>query len=1309
MPGIPNDMGTPPGDTQRPAIPPPREMLQEYSDLLEEIDEVLEANADEFVRAYIQRGGNGGGEYAALFESWSEALGRDRTDELLTMLGDMESHYEESWCFNLIRARYGDAAARYFLDAISELPDLCRRARERANHEQAELEGDAEPQEDNTSVVQRLIAERDLRDLITAGEYSAARQALNELITTDPDTFAFLAEEFKYLTAAEDSELHRRNSPACQVADLIGAVKLLAAPTSHGDTRTSDDIEIESSILSGDVQQEERRDMPVTTTYQQSARERGESLEAATVRLLQQVFDIPRSDTAALLARLRKQHAGLQHGHDIQLNLTFQATASNNGNSRCRVECKNYQRHVTLSDIADKLLQQEQSALAAPIDHWILISPHAEPTNELQQLVDAWHANRRFPFTVHIWSPANGLKRLLAVIPEVYRAVYGQDPEEMNDPAAVIESYLERLRPLTRIHPALERYLLDPSRMCFSNEDAGHFEELLQSHVVLQALDAAGRPLSITLRDMVSAWVDNSRSQVYLLLAEFGAGKSFFTFQLARAFAGDFLANPRRAMYPIRIPLREYRAAGSPAAFLARILERMGVTQEAWWDLTSSHPTLVLLDGFDEMSAEIDPPTVSTNLQMLVELIDYIAGPATERNAGRRLVVTSRGRFFDQPREEAALRERLRDPVIARIRPVTRTEALADLSRFAKQIGEVHKLEVIRGLYDPIGLASKPLFLQMIKETLAELPEDRFGATTLYETYIKKSLERKGHLLLSDAPLELLSAILLRLRRVLEVVAVELHNGIGAAVDLRRVEQSQGADMAALLWQMATGAGGTTSKSAEADARARVSVRSLLTPVPSPNPDEWLVTFFHRSMAEYFLASAIVVALREDDVIRTRELLRSRSLSPETIEFVSEMYSDADDGRALDRLLSVARGASVGLPGEVALGGNAISLYYALAQEFPRHAREWQGVNLDYANLNGADLRDCSFRGGSLRYAKLDNADLRGADLREADLTGLRVERTSQVDALCVDAEARTVYASYSDGLIRRWTAAVSGRWSAKTVHRGLEKRVRCIEVLTDHVALAVSGMDLLIFGRGVEQWTTLSVGPVSPFLVGIGCRPMISATSLLRYEGGHFQVLDLLDLTMSSSPVGMYDELSYAGGGDEGVIARSPDWVTAGSERWLWSTYWQGGPIGDGYLWDLSTREAWRVRSNNELDTVTALDAIGPSDGGPGRVFVGTEQGNLFYAEFQSAEDEAQLVPLSSNQHHDGTVTAVRAISRNEVATGGADRSIRLWRLAPDGVRVEVLFLTLRCTGVRLEGVRGDSERRMLEALAAVDEGGAE
>ena len=113
-------------------------------------------------------------------------------------------------------------------------------------------------------------------------------------------------------------------------------------------------------------------------------------------------------------AQVRRQQSGTQYGADIVIRFRGAAIRAS---STCLVECKNYAATgsgLTMSTVADKVLQAEANFDAEPVDHWILVSPSLDPNNELDRTVERWNAEQRFPFTVQIWSPQTGVRDLFS-------------------------------------------------------------------------------------------------------------------------------------------------------------------------------------------------------------------------------------------------------------------------------------------------------------------------------------------------------------------------------------------------------------------------------------------------------------------------------------------------------------------------------------------------------------------------------------------------------------------------------------------------------------------------------------------------------------------------------------------------------------------------------------------------------------------------------------------------------------------------------------------------------------------------------
>jgi hypothetical protein len=352
---------------------------------------------------------------------------------------------------------------------------------------------------------------------------------------------------------------------------------------------------------------------------------------------------------------------------------------------------------------------------------------------------------------------------------------------------------------------------------------------------------------------------------------------------------------------------------------------------------------------------------------------------------------------------------------VARLAPLLLSSRIKHLYAYAEQQGMSEKFERIRRLYDPIGLAGKPLFLQMIKETLPNLPDDYFDEIVLYDTSVRDSLRRKARMLENDRTDTLQRETLEGMIELLESVAVKLLENGGQPIDLLTFGRG-GSDIARRLWNISKEDAGT--EQAE-DATARLGMRSLLKPFPAAGQDDaWPVTFCHRSMSEYFVAQALVRALRGDHEM-ARKLLSSVILRPEIVDFAALLVDKTKDAARVAQTLgdfarSARRRSKAGY-----LGGNAITLAYR-SQHKPADHR-WAGLDLCYADMSGADLAGADFTGSLLRYAILDNADLSGADLTRCDLTGVRLEQTAPVIYTAPGKAGSSVVACYGDGTIREW------------------------------------------------------------------------------------------------------------------------------------------------------------------------------------------------------------------------------------------------------------------------------------------------
>ena len=154
---------------------------------------------------------------------------------------------------------------------------------------------------------------------------------------------------------------------------------------------------------------------------------------------------------------------------------------------------------------------------------------------------------------------------MFAIDPDIYRSLYGEDlPESRRDADDVIAEFSERLRPPVRMPERLRSYAQDPRSFVEPNE-RGWLDQL-PVQIERFGFDEKGARLAHPLQaEILSVLVDSPRgSNVALLLADFGEGKSFFTVSLCVHLQERYLGEPRSGS---PVP--------SPAA-LARLPPRVG-------------------------------------------------------------------------------------------------------------------------------------------------------------------------------------------------------------------------------------------------------------------------------------------------------------------------------------------------------------------------------------------------------------------------------------------------------------------------------------------------------------------------------------------------------------------------------------------------------------------------------------------------------------------------------------------------------------------------------------------------------------
>jgi len=859
------------------------------------------------------------------------------------------------------------------------------------------------------------------RVFISGANLENARSALEECILADPDRAWFLFAEFDFLFAFDAQSNLPSLRTDVEAVTLSWQRRIWSALALNSPHRYSQPARPQPASVTtskaADVSRSQVRSGPAPRKSL-SAAAKGQQLESAVARLFRTFFAIG----AEIPWKIRRQKSGTQHGYDLSIEWIGVCETAGPHKVRVHIECKNYSEAITHSDIGGKLIME---GLVQPpaIHHWIVISPHTDPSNELNRFLEAHEKNPQYAFDVQVWSPESGVRDLFALEPEIYGALYGFEAGE-DDPRTwsfakheeVRRQWMSRLRPPVRLPAGWLEYVQNKDKLCSPPEKPAMFQDAFEHAVPMRCLNAAGVLLDMPLRHYVGEWLERSDQQTLFILGEFGDGKTFFTYTLARDLMAGWIPGQRHGWLTLRLPLKRF--PGNPREFLRRRLEEFDANIAGWLALGNNNRRLVILDGFDEMSVKVGPAAVTHNIGNLLDCVKEFDGC--------KVLITSRTHFFESRVDAQRLMLRLGSPLVYQLAPIGRQDVWRNIeAHLSSTLGAQEaqgRLARIERLNDPIGLAQKPLFLQMVKVVLSSesLPEN-LSIVALYERYIEDSLKRNDDRLDDGEYRTDPTQIIANLRQILGELAEQLQRSGHDSVSLSQFTSQQRKPFAELLWRLSEG-----DEEMEKDARTRVGARSLLGRVPGQSDSAgWLVDFCHRSMREYFVAIRLCEAV-EASFEHGLEFLKSVPLNHEILHFATERWRAMGQSPVTARLLKlIERAVSHNEPG--LSGAYALTLLSRLVPALPRDF-DWRGKILDGVDLEEADLSGIDFTGSSLVAANLVNANLESTCFERCDLSGIQLEETESVVSLAVSSSSEEIISLYSDGTLREWKWTLTGK-----------------------------------------------------------------------------------------------------------------------------------------------------------------------------------------------------------------------------------------------------------------------------------------
>lgn len=794
----------------------------------------------------------------------------------------------------------------------------------------------------------------------------------------------------------------------------------------------------------GAAEENGREETLVPESSGESPQERGQQLEEAVLELIRRLFELDEAESGEILEKLRRQRAGTQFGFD----LTFTYRDRFGTKTACMIECKNYRNTpIRLQDVAPKLASVQH--MGREIDHWILISPDSQVSNELSELSETWKETFRWEPVrdIQFWTQDENVRELFGLFPDLYTEIYGPWKDSPYNEwgtekrEQILKYWKAKLAPVPRLPKHWREYLRVPAKLLTQCEGdratSRRYEELYGNYVPMHLLDEEGVSIGGTGEAYIHQWLDCPERPCILLLGDFGDGKTYFTYTLARKLAEEFRASPKTGWIPLRLSLSDLRDSIMDCReFLHRRLREFGGTIAEWRDIQEEYHCLIILDGLDEMSLGMHDTAVLKNLERLEELIGQFQG--------HKLMVTSRKMaiYADQVRER--ILDCLDHPEVLHLSPVSPKERLAFLERAADTPQRKARLWKMQNTHDLLGLAAKPLFLEMMQVLLDEGEIEETDAAGIYLQYTDRVLERKFNMQLQLEGRYIRPAVVRsNVVRLLEELALCLQRKGTDSIGLLEFKEYLGyPNLAELLWNT------ITDPDSEEDANSRIVNRSLLK---YDHKDSQKACFCHRSMKEYFVACGLVRRLCEDPE-KGKMLLRQVRFGYEILEFAGKaiLKLHKEQRKKLLQCLHAFVHETKGKKNDPKagefrrLGSNSINLlHYAGAK---LQGNDWSGLLLEDAVLSGMDLSGRDFSFSSMRYAHMENADLTGCDLRGCDFTGVQFEKSGQLAAFGIDTSNGALLAQYKDGKLRRWGITDGSFRLLGTLEQGYPARMLLLE-----------------------------------------------------------------------------------------------------------------------------------------------------------------------------------------------------------------------------------------------------------------------
>jgi hypothetical protein len=290
------------------------------------------------------------------------------------------------------------------------------------------------------------------------------------------------------------------------------------------------------------------------------------------------------------------------------------------------------------------------------------------------------------------------------------------------------------------------------------------------------------------------------------------------------------------------------------------------------------------------------------------------------------------------------------------------------------------------------------------------------------------------------------------------------------------------------------------------------------------------------------------------------------------------------------------------------------------------------------------------------------------------------MEETKAVTALVLKSSGEELIALYADGILRQWEVKSGSKVSPKILGKIQEEFGMVIGFDAAGRPWGHHCQNKAFLMMEEESWQAEGKFPIKDVYDCVYVSQ--NRAAFTKPYDVNFLELVLVDL----------DRM-------EKITTRKvkrPQWVAVlGAETLIWSDSTMGFLIARDN--DVTLGAEHKLEMPFEP---TCLDVCQCTTG----VYVvasGTSDGRIFAWQVDVIDNDLVSKKIIETQAHNGPVTTIVIRNDSQLASGGADRAIILTQIVDGniaGVIERTIKRTLRCTGMRITGIKGPNEYRLLE-----------